>query len=247
MVINDLPVGSLVRLGRYSYIHRTDDIVPIDWIKVSKENDFISVNVLFGMKFDEMEDWSYNSNYRLSNIRQFINSENHYWYQPTHENDTYPRQFRFDSYIRVDPMKYSGLLYHFTESELAAIYRQDGDYLRLPYKQEIEGGFPYFKRHGKRARPTLEFGFLERGYRDRSVYSSYFTINRENGALLEMTRAGGFSPVPPNRVSGIRPVCKLSPEITVQERDGVYNPILKEVHPGTYYNLTQSLDWLLEL
>ena len=246
MVINELPVGSRVRFGRYAIANR--DPVEIDWIKVSKQNHFISEKALLGMKFDEFEmNYDYNSNYSESNIRQFMNSDEFPWFHPTTPNDRPTEYITFDSYITVDMKKYRGLLYYFTDIELSLIEKQDGDYMRLPTVGEINGVFPYFRRYGRRAHPMDEYGCLERTNYKPGMYCSYYVDDRKNdGYVTEFDRSGSFNNIRPAHYSGVRPVCRLY-ELSevIQTGKNTYKMNLSSSEPVKFFKETQSIDWLL--
>lgn len=249
MVINELPVGSIVRLGRYALGHRPADMIDIDWIKVSKNNDFISQKVLLGIQFDAMEGWCENRDYSQSNIRQFMNSEHHSWYHPTHPNDCGPSYLLLENYVTINTGRYSGLLSHFTDEEIGMISGESGDYLRLPTVSEVMGSFPYFKRYGKRAHPTTEFGLLTFNNFSEGMYHRYYLIDdRAAHGVVEMGRDGGYHDISPARYSGLRPVCKIKASATVIETGkNTYKMNISSTGPVKFFKETQSLDWLLGL
>lgn len=246
MVIGELPVGSVVRLGRYVMPHRTDDQVDIDWIKVSKQNEFISQKVLLGMQFDPCEGWNTNNSYELSNIRQFLNSENHSWYHPTHPNDRGPGYVMLDNYRRVPVHHYSGLLSLFSDEEMGFLETNGSDRMRLPTMREINGGFPYFKRHGKRAHPTEVWGELAYDNYKETMYAEYYVLGDDGYDATEMDRAGNFNNISPARYSGVRPVCKIKSVAEVlQTGTNTYKMNLSSSGPVKFFKETHPLDWLL--
>lgn len=248
MVINELPVGSIVRLGRFGFSH-SDELVEIDWIKASKKNEFISQKVLLGTRYDAYEGWRRsNNNYELSNIRQFINSENSVWYQPTHPDDAPTDYVYLDSGVTINMSKYNGLLYYFRDEELSFIEKQDGDYLRLPKAEEILGGFQYFKRYGIRGRPTDEWGHLVRADYHPGVFVPYFVIgNGKEPNVYEVTISGSIDSKDPHFYSGIRPVCILKPDAEIiRTGKNTYKMNLLSGEPIKYFKVTRSIDWLLE-
>lgn len=246
MVISELPVGSVVRLGRYALGHKPDDMIDIDWIKVSKENDFISQKVLLSMQFDAREGWTENRNYELSNIRQFMNSEQHHWYHPTHPDDYPPGRIMLDSYITIRIDRYPGLLSHFSDEEIRLLSGSDGNRLRLPTVSEIQGGFPYFKRYGKRARVSPEFGILSLDNYNEGMCHRYFLLNDTIDSLAELDRAGNIRGISPINHSGVRPVCRIkeSAEV-VQTGKNTYKMNLLSTKPLRFFKETQPIDWLL--
>lgn len=248
MVINELPVGSRVSLGRYSLPHRSDDVFEINWIKVSKQNEFISEKVLLGMLFDAAEGMHQNCSYQLSNIRQFINSESHSWYHPTHPDDRGQRYVLLDSYVSVDIARYSGLLSRFSDEELFCLEKYGVDYMRLPTIEEIDGGFPYFKRYGIRAHPVTVFGELERNNFKETMYSRYYVLGNNPYYVYEVDRSGNISSLYPSAYSGVRPVCKIKHDATVIETGkNTYKMNISSTEPVKFFKETQSLDWLLGL
>lgn len=248
MVISELPVGAIVRLGRYSLAHRSDDMFDIDWIKVSRQNDFISQKVLLGMLYDATEHgWRQNYDYSLSNIRQFINSENTKWFHPTHPNDVEQHWVMFKNYVRADISRYNGLLYHFTDSEVALIEEQNGDKLRLPTVNDVEGGMPYFKRYGKRAHPTAVYGNLSIDTFKDTMFASYYVIGDTVNSVREVDRMGHIQTISPAKLSGVRPMCKLNGDTVVERiNDNTYKCSLPDEYSGRYFRATHPLSWLLE-
>lgn len=252
MVISELPVGSVVRLGRYALGHRPDDMIDIDWIKVSKNNDFISQKVLLGIQFDAIECCNENYDYSLSNIRQFMNSENHSWYHPTHPNDRGPEYVMLDSYVTIHAGRYSGLLSHFQDSEISVLEMVNDDYMRLPTVSEIVGGgFQYFKRYGKRAHPVYEFGQLSLDNYREGMYHRYYMIDDLGPItpnLAEMGRDGNYGGISPAKYSGLRPVCKIKASAAVEQTGkNTYKMNISSTGAVKFFKETQSLDWLLGL
>lgn len=250
MIIGELPVGSIVRFGRYQMSHMTNT-ADIDWIKVSEDNHFISEKVLLGMKFDEVEsNWTVNNNYWLSNIRQFMNSDRENWFTPTHQYDKATDYIHLDGGCTIRMLRYKGLLYHFKDAELFAFERfESGDCLRLPKATEIMGGFKYFKRRGARAYPMDAYGSLERKNYRTGMFASYFVDDpRVDSLVTEVNRSGRFQGTNPACYSGVRPVCKLKAALEViQSGENTYEMNLSSATPVKYFEETQSLDWLLGL
>lgn len=248
MVIGELPVGSVVCFGRYSLAHRSDDIFDIDWIKVSRENEFISEKVLLGMQYDPMEGWNTNSSYELSNIRQFMNSELHSWYHPTHPNDCGPGYIMLDSFVRTPIHRYHGFLSLFTDEELMVMDDTCSDKLRLPTFNEINGGFPYFKRHGKRAHPVIQYGEIAYEKFREAMFAQYYVMGRNDGEVLELDRSGNFRQISPAKYSGVRPVCRLKHDAEVTKTgNNTYKMNISCNGPIRFFKEAQSLNWLLGL
>lgn len=255
MVISELPIGSTVQFGRYQMGHMTCT-TDIKWIKVSNENHFISEKVLLGAVFDAYEsNWRTNNDYLLSNIRQFMNSDISNWYTPTHRYDKEMGYIFFDETgYTINMNRYDGLLHHFTDEELSAFELQPftGDFLRLPTEREIAGGFPYFKKHGRKAYHEPEYGSLERKGYHEGMFASYYVIDEmqevPNGEVGEISRSGRFRRIWPHMYSGVRPVCKLRADRKVtQITENTYKMNISSATPVKYFEETQSLDWLLGL
>lgn len=246
MVINELPVGSKVRLGRYSLPHNSGNMFDIDWIKTSKQNEFISEKVLCGMQFDPMEGFNQNCSYPLSNIRQFMNSECHSWFHPAHSNDCGPGYIMLDSYIRTPVHRYAGLLSFFADEEIALLDKFGTDYMRLPTMEEIDGGFQYFKRHGKRAHPITAYGIIERNNFKETMYSRYYVLGDSPYYVYEVDRSGNFATLSPAVYSGVRPVCKIKCNAEViQNGENTYKMNLSSAGPVRFFKETQPINWLL--
>lgn len=256
MVIDELPIGSRVRFGRYSISDR-DSVIDIDWIKVSDDNQFITEKVLLGTKFDEYEGFygnrgvGENKDYMLSNIRQFINSEELSWYTPAHPTDRDVGFFLFDSGYGTNMRNYKGLLYHFSDSELSMIERKNGDLLRIPTYKEIDGGFSYFKKHGKSAFPVEQYGVLERKNYEEGMRSSYYVreeLTLTENKIWEVTRGGRFRHIPTYHYSGVRPVCTIIKNIEVRVgENGLYEILKPSCESTQYFKASHSIEWLLDL
>ena len=254
MVISELPIGSIVQFGRYQLGHMTCT-TDISWIKVSKGNYFISEKVLIGAAFDAYEsNWRTNNDYSLSNIRQFMNSDVERWYMPTHQHDKEMGYiFYEDTGYTVNTNRYKGLLHYFTDVELDAFeHLESGDFLRLPTKREIDGGFQYFIHRGRKAHAVDEYGSLERKDYFSGMFSAYYVLDEmqsvPDGEVCEVTRSGQFRNIWPHIYSGVRPVCKLKADIEViSVGENTYEMNLSSVTPVKYFEETQSLDWLLGL
>lgn len=245
MNIGELPIGSILRFGRFDPIGR-GDIEEIDWIKVSNHNEFISKKVLICMKYDEREGWNLNYNYELSNIRQFINSESAAWYLPQHESDkptTYIYLYR--TYTNINAGRFKGLLHHFYEEEISAIDKFGSDYMRLPSILEISGGFPYFRKRGKRANPIDTYGEIELPNYTHGMFASYYVTGQNDCDLHELSRSGSFDKISPFEYSGVRPVCRLSSNVTVIPSEDVFILDIPKDRKHTFFKETHSIDWLL--
>lgn len=248
MVINELPVGSIVRLGRYALGHRPDEMIDIDWIKVSRQNDFIAQKVLLGMQYDALENWNENTDYSYSNIRQFMNSDQHSWFHPTHPHDVCSSYITLDNWVSINISRYSGLLSFFYDEELKLIEQSGHDSLRLPTAAEVMGGFPYFKRYGKRAHPVTQYGELAYDCFRESMFARYYVTGSERRPVCEMDRAGNICEISPAKYSGVRPVCKIQSDAEVIETGkNTYKMNISSTGPVRFFKETQSLDWLLGL
>ena len=126
MTIEELKVGSRVMFGNYGV--NSDRTYPIWWVKATKDCDFITESVLDYLMFDAKEpnngDYGCrnygNPNYNLSNIRQFLNSEDEDWFIPQHAADNWPNSRRQDSLASYgDPggtyRDHHGFLRHFED------------------------------------------------------------------------------------------------------------------------------------
>lgn len=153
MTIEELKVGSRVMFGNYGV--DSDRAYPIWWVKATKDCDFITESVLNYLMFDAKEPNSGdygcrnygNPNYNLSNIRQFLNSEDEDWYIPQHAADNWPNNRRQDSLASYgDPggtyRHHHGFLRHFEDYEIYERTTTTGIMLRNGLISLLDQTFP---------------------------------------------------------------------------------------------------------
>ena len=96
--IDDLKIGSVIRFGSYSADKNDQSPPPIEWYKADQDNRLLSRYCIDYLVFDTIEHhtelyWlTPNADYALSNIHQFLNSEETEWWAPTHPNDACPNR-----------------------------------------------------------------------------------------------------------------------------------------------------------
>lgn len=113
-------------MGKYGV--NNDAPYPILWLKGTPNGDFITKNAVDFLPFDGKERgntehtnfrYSGNPDYSLSNLLQFLNSEDERWFSPTHIADTPPSRGSVDwGYMQYE--RHFGFLYHFEEYEVAS-------------------------------------------------------------------------------------------------------------------------------
>lgn len=229
LTIGSLKVGSRIQLGKYG-VYGTQPR-PIDWLKATDDNKFITEHVIDFLAFDAKElmnqengyDVIGNYNYDLSNIRQFLNSEEENWYLPFHEHDAPPR--RGFTYRHLSYEEHCGFLNHFSDYEMASI----SGTIDLPSVYEVvgENRFKLFKRKG--VRPTATDGmwrapskwhsgdyedgsFVEFWLRDASYEGEY----RDWVYAGIIDRRGSVSHASPCGAAGVRPICVIRPDTKIE-------------------------------
>lgn len=181
--INDIRVGEKVIFGRNAQSK------PISWIKVSKDNTFISEFCLGVMCWDATERGIYNSNYELSNVRQWLHSTERQWFSPSHPDDVCEARDR----------RVPGFLSEFIEEEVNAISE-----IELPDSNSIAGAselrYQYFRKHGVRAKYNAVTSSYETTLcRDTGTWGWPFVIGRDASIGAYGSRGG------------VRPVLKFVP------------------------------------
>lgn len=220
LTVDNLKVGARIRLGYYIYPNSPETLRPLFWLKASPDGDFITENVVDYLLFDGKErssdnrNHSYygNPNFELSNILQFLNAGENFWYEKTHAADGAPsRENTYSSSAAYDQRP--GFLSGFAEYEIASL---DGR-VELPHISNIFGdaAFPLFKRKGIRPRPMeglcsaklTSYGF------GLTSYVDFWTQDVFNDWGCEMVRTVGRDGYQgrknPCEAGGVRPVCRL--------------------------------------
>ncbi|WKY45984.1 DUF6273 domain-containing protein [Eubacteriaceae bacterium ES2] len=166
---------------------------------------------LKNMEFDEAEpgnpdEWRAdygNNDYRLSNIRQWLNSRGNDWFRKQHEYDAPPEVYEYTN----------GFLTDFTEKELDAIKKlENGDLFYLPSVDEVDlvTGDEFNKEWVWTRTPSSGNSFSV-----RSVYSS--------GALGNYSAYLGYY--------GVRPLCNLTSETELEKVDDAWR-VIKQPKTG---------------
>ena len=238
--IGDLKIGDRLVMGKYAIRAREDrDPQPIIWLKASQNCDFLSEYALDTVLFDAREPESAIEYYRYggnpiftcSNLVCWLNSEYEDWYRALHDCDSPPVRKRISSYNGTE--HHTGFLYDFEDYEIESLIVQKigGEIglvrIRLPDVNEVLGDhrFPLFKHRGVRPKASEDLLRHTHYYTQRS-YVEYWTMSRN--ALFPnyvdaISRAGVAESHSPVSHCGLRPVCSILPERTVEPvGDGVY-------------------------
>lgn len=237
----------MISFGHYS---AGNTPAPIVWIKVSMDCDFISKHVLDFLKFDEAEqsnpnaDFRYGGNpdYMLSNIRQFLNSQNARWYHPAHEYDKEPTRGS-GTYAT-----HTGFLHDFEDYEIQALVSE----IELPKYENFMGSanvrFPYFTKKGIRPNACEDFLRHRQNYGfNEGSYVGFWTSDRSGRYVGAVGRDGRRQNKYPVDTFGIRPVCKINPEVKVETHGtGICTLIPVELHPEMLFS-DDELSMLLGL
>lgn len=237
MTIEDLKVGSRVMLGKYGV---GNNLYPIWWLKATTNGDFIAECVLDYLMFDAKEQNSPtyenrrtgNPDYALSNIRQFLNSEDGDWYTPSHAYDTYPRTRGGSVAAYGTPAgtyyNHAGFLANFDDHEIDAI----NGVVELPTVDDVNkygvNCFKLFTRKGVRPHPTEDLAWHgpNVGF-DETSFSDFWLQNRNGDMVKIMDRTGNISSRYPALAGGLRPKCKIKNELEVEAYANAEGFVLK--------------------
>ena len=228
MTIEELKVGSRIMLGNYGV--NSDRAQPIWWVKATKNCDFITESVLDYLMFDAKEPRSEdyacrnygNPNYSVSNIRQFLNSEDEDWYIPQHANDNWPNSRRQDSVASYgDPSgiyrDHHGFLRHFDDYEIEALASQ----IELPAFQDVNkynpDRFELFKKKGIRPHATSDMIWrMPNCHFDDYSFIDFWTQDQNGEKVKICDRTGNASTKSAAMAGGLRPKCKIKGDIEVE-------------------------------
>lgn len=227
----------MISFGHYS---AGNTPAPIVWIKASTDCDFITKHVLDCLKFDEGEQnnpntdfrWGGNPDYAQSNIRKFLNSQDEHWYEPTHVYDSPPIR-NSGAYA-----EHAGFLHDFEEYEIEAL---DSD-IELPKLENLMGSanarYPYFTKRGIRPNGSEDFLRNKQNYGfNESSYIGFWLQDRGGRYAGVIGRDGQRKNKYPTDSFGIRPVCKINPEVKVETHgDGICTLIPTELHPEVLFS-----------
>ena len=239
--IGKLKIGETLVMGKYGVSNEAPH--PILWLKGTPSGDFIAKNAVDFLPFDGKErentenSFRYfgNPNYSLSNLLQFLNSADEYWYSPMHRADTPPARGNVDwGYMQYE--SHFGFLYHFEDYEVAALASDTRvvcdatvtTLIRLPSIADIlgEDRFKLFNKKGIRPNGTedLVYGRAHAGFDDTSYIPFWVSDRgRRYDYAAFISRSGIVDQQYPKHGSGVRPVCTLPLETPVVQRaDGFY-------------------------
>lgn len=257
--VKSLRLGSKLLFGRYG-VKADMEPQPITWLKATPNCDLVSESVVDFLCFDAKERYPVenrawpevrpNDCWHLSNIFQYLNSEEDNWFHKLHEQDVAPAR----GYSDVDSPEavYSahyGFLRYFEDFELANLLDQTyiindlecTSKMRLLSVADVTGDtrFNVFRKRGIRAHPTVDIqrykynapgssteqfmGFFLMDKPNRAGWSSYVQAVGRNGSVYAEYASHGL---------GIRPTCRIKPDTKVEEvGDGVYDVVPFDVHP----------------
>lgn len=217
--IKDLKIGTRLKFGAYACPGGTP--VPIVWLKASTDCDFIAECALDDIQFDNRELWPWdrdrhlngNNEYGISNIYQFLNSDEQIWYRPTHQYDSPPN-------YRVRP----GFLTGFAEFEKASL--EDG--INLPAFGDVVGDnkFALFRKKGIRPHPSEDMRRRFWGDYTRTSFVPFWTRDPLAGSATRVMIIGRDGYRNSNIAAshaGLRPVCNIDSRAVVEtDDDGMY-------------------------
>ena len=104
-LLSNLPVGAKVKFGAYNG-------KILSWLIASTNGTLILEHMIDNRAFDAIEgNFSSSPNYKLSNIRQWLNSDRQTWYSPAHSSDA-PPAYQTEH----------GFLYYFSPNEKNALH-----------------------------------------------------------------------------------------------------------------------------
>ena len=217
--IRDLKIGTRLKFGAYGC--RGNAPVPIVWLKASPDCDFIAECALDSIQFDNQEleqgnrdrRWNGNNEYGVSNIYQFLNSDEQVWYQQTHQYDRPPNY-----------QQYPGFLTGFADFEKASL--MDG--VNLPAFGDIIGGntFALFRKKGVRPHPSADMQMRFWNEYMLTSYIPFWTRDPMGGSetrVMIIGRDGYGASKEASGRAGLRPVCNINGRAVVEiDDDGIY-------------------------
>ena len=234
--IDDLKIGSVIRFGSYSADKNDQSPPPIEWYKADQDNRLLSRYCIDYLVFDTIEHhtelyWlTPNADYALSNIHQFLNSEETEWWASTHPSDACPNRgaqwMSWASYAG-----HAGFLSLFESAELNSIEEvvlqnniDDSDVLArvwLPSAADISS-LPLFKTVGVRARMTNET-YKKAQYNLSNLYADSFCpfwlrdsrTEFLSDRVLVLGRNAHITHESPLNSCGVRPLIKLAADTKV--------------------------------
>lgn len=151
-----------------------------------------------------------------------------------HDNDASPGAFARHSYARYED--HYGFLYYFEDYEITSLVRKEyvvgesqvSSLIRLPSVADIfslQDGrrFDLFKRKGIRPNPTADLFDLKARYAgldsERGFMSFWLLDDVETERAAIANRSGMLDRLTASSCAGVRPVCTLSPDTIVEQRD----------------------------
>lgn len=206
--IEDVKPGAKIYAGRYAI--SAYEPQPILWLKANNGLQIISDKVLDHIVYDQAERTNRDApafyygtvDYLLSNIHQYMNSDEYDWFEKTHHDDEAP-------FYRRHP----GFLYYFADYEIKSIQSVDLPEHENLFVKDSDKYFQLFKKHG--IRPHLTEDLLSHanlGIRETG-YSGFWMQNvspRNNGCVEYVMRDGYVSHQYPSSSGGLRPVITLA-------------------------------------
>ena len=224
--------GVRVRIGSYA-VSRNDVPEPMYWLKADREGTFIAENAVDYIAFDARESRSTSSDHRycgnpsydLSNIFQYLNSDEEMWFCKTHSVDEEPRLNNTAGYISQYG-DHPGFLCGFKDYEIASMIGA----VDLPHVKDVFGdsAFPLFRRKG--VRPKATYDLISRKLRndgfDTQSYIDFWTCDPSADGytprIFTIGRDGNTVARYPYESSGLRPVIRINPSAMIDaDGDGV--------------------------
>lgn len=226
--VKELKVGSRLCFGRYTSERTSPGGVYISWLKTDDDCGYISEYVIDHLVFDARENGAhvFNSDYYMSNIYQFANSDKPagLWWQKMHEDDTPPDSAHLGVYDAAYS-NHDGFLRWFDSYERATLVSD----IHLPDMNDIIGPnrLKLFKKRAIRARRNPA-DLTRRNYRHTTsdTFDSYWTRNSAGPSVYTIGADGRPFLCFAASVDGFRPFCRIDPEAMVH------------VHPNGEYRLS---------
>lgn len=222
MTVADMKIGDRLIFGEYDVI--PSEFEPITWLKATRGNIFLSEYALDYIPYDSKEPVNTDyykriygsSDYRTSNIFQFMNSDEEDWFFPAHEFDAAPGTDGHSMDSRGMYRRHPGFLYGFEEYEIASLKSS----INLPRVDDILGGsrFELFNRKGTRARGTdgLIYRRCGHGFQETS-YIDFWTRSVKDACSIRIVDRSGYANTRlASGCSGLRPICTIDQSAKVE-------------------------------
>lgn len=242
LTIEKLRIGSRLVMGKYGILNG-DTPSPLVWLKGTPNCDFITEFAVDYLAFDAVErdneesrNFRYHGNpkYSVSNLLQYLNSDQDNWFHKMHHFDEAPGNgaTAYNGRYR----DHYGFLYFFDEYEIESIENSakevNGDTVtskvHLPSYGDFAGEnrFKLFSKRGIRARGSEDFccNRSSSGFEPTSYIPIWLADSDTSNWAKTLSRNGALDTEAPCNPCGVRPSCVINKDTEVYADDcGLYH------------------------